>query len=216
MIIMGRVDRVPDDERAVFHALNDLPRWVGFVVEPVMQLGWYGSVLIAAVAAIAIGFWTHHPRRGAIAGLALGAGGTAAYLIARVAKHLVNRGRPGSMLEEVRIRGAAAAGLGFPSGHSAVSAAIVLVVLPYLIWRWRWALLALPLVVAFARIYVGAHLPLDVVAGLAIGAICAAVVNLALGVPPPPQRVPVSPATGGPPGDEPIPPPEEAPLGAQR
>jgi undecaprenyl-diphosphatase len=120
------------------------------------------------------------------------------------------------VLEEVRIRGAAAAGLGFPSGHSAVSAAIVLIVLPYLIWRWRWALLALPLVVAFARIYVGAHLPLDVVAGLAIGALCAAIVNLAIGVPPAPLRAPTAPTAGEPPGDEPVPPPEEAPLGARR
>ncbi len=215
-LVMGRADRVPDAERDVFHSINELPGWLRLVVEPVMQLGWFGSVLIAAVAAIAIGFATRHPRRGAIAGLAVGLAGTGGYLAARLAKHAVNRGRPGSMLEEVRIRGAAAAGLGFPSGHSAVSAAIVLLVLPYLIWRWRWALLALPLVVAFARIYVGAHLPLDVVAGLAIGALCASIVNLAIGVPPGPLRAPTAPAAGEPPGDEPVPPPEEAPLGARR
>jgi glycosyltransferase 2 family protein len=217
LLVMGRVDRVPDEERAVFHAINGLPGWLGSVVEPVMQLGWYGAVLIAAVAAIAVGFLTHHPRRGAIAGLAIGLAGTGAYLAARLAKHLVNRGRPGSMLEEVRIRGAAASGLGFPSGHSAVSAAIVLVVIPYLIWRWRWALLVLPLTVAFARIYVGAHLPLDVVAGLAIGVIAACVVNLGLGVPPRPVRAPAPPeGRASPPHTEPVPPPEEAPLGAPR
>ena len=209
-IVMGRVDRVPDAERSVFHAINDLPGWIGHVVEPVMQLGWYGSVLIAAVLAIAIGLLTKHPRAGAVCGLAIGLSGTGAYLAARLAKHIVNRGRPASMLQEVRIRGAAPAGLGFPSGHSAVSTAIVLVVVPYLMWRWRWALLALPPVVAFARVYVGAHLPLDVVAGLAIGVMCASIVNLAFGVPPRPARAPATPGT------EPVPPPDEAPIGARR
>jgi glycosyltransferase 2 family protein len=218
-LVMGRVDRVPQVERDVFHAINDLPGWLGALVEPVMQLGWYGAVLIVAAAAIVVGFLSRHPRRGAALGLAVGLAGTGAYLAARLAKHVVDRGRPGSMLEEVRIRGAAASGLGFPSGHSAVAAAIVLVVIPYLIWRWRWVLLALPLIVAFARIYVGAHLPLDVVAGLGIGAICASVMNLAIGVPPVPHREPVEPRAGGATGeedDEPVPPPREAPLGAPR
>ena len=216
-LVMGRIDRVPDEERAVFHAINDLPGWIRTPIEPVMQLGWYGAVLIVAVGCVLAGFLTRHPRRGAAVALAVGLAGTGAYLAARVAKHMVDRGRPGDMLQEVRIRGAAASGLGFPSGHAAVSAAIVLVVLPYLLWRWRWALLALPLVVAFARVYVGAHLPLDVVAGLGIGAVCACLMNLAIGVPPRPTLSVEPPEEPGePPEVEAVPPPEEAPLGAPR
>ena len=216
-LIMGSVDRVPDEEREVFHAINELPGWIRAPIEPVMQLGWFGSVLIAAVVCLLVGFATRHPRRGAAAAMAVGLAGTGAYLAARLAKHLVNRGRPGSMLEEVRIRGAAASGLGFPSGHAAVSAAIVLVILPYLIWRWRWVILALPLIVAFARVYVGAHLPLDVVAGLGIGAICASLMNLAIGVPPRPAiAMEARSDPDEPPDMEPVPPPDEAPLGAGR
>jgi membrane-associated phospholipid phosphatase len=217
LLIMGRADRVADEERAVFHAVNDLPAWLRTVVEPVMQLGWFGAVLIVSVGALAIGFLTHRPRRGAAVALAVGVAGGGAYLVAKLAKHAVNRGRPGDMLQEVRIRGVPASGLGFPSGHAAVSTAIVLVILPYLVWRWRWALLALPLIVAFARVYVGAHLPLDVVAGVAIGAVCASVMNLALGVPPRPVlmvRPPDEPDE--PPTIEPAPVPDEAPLGAPR
>ena len=214
-LVMGRVDRVPEEERSAFHAVNDLPGWLRPIVEPLMQLGWFGTILIVAVGAIVVGLATHHPRRGAVLGLAVGLAGTGAYLAARLGKEMVNRGRPGSMLEEVRIRGAAAAGLGFPSGHAAVSAAIVLVVIPYLVWRWRWALLALPLIVAFARVYVGAHLPLDVLAGLAIGAMCACAINLAIGVPPRPVRGPVS-EGGESSGEDAMPPPEEAPLGSSR
>lgn len=217
--LMGRTDRVPDEERAVFHALNDLPGWLRTPIQPLMQSGWFGTVLIVAVGAILLGFLSHHPRRGAVAALAVGLAGTGAYLLARLAKHLVGRGRPGDMLNEVNIRGAAASGLGFPSGHAAVSMALVLVILPYLLWRWRWALLALPLIVAFARVYVGAHLPLDVLAGAGIGALAGSVVNLAIGVPPRPARVVTpedTPATVEEPPSEPVPPPEEAPLGAPR
>jgi membrane-associated phospholipid phosphatase len=219
-LMMGRTDRVADEERAVFHAVNDLPGWMRAPIEPVMQSGWFGAVLIAAIGAVLVGFLTRHPRRGAVAAMAIALAGTAAYVLARLAKHLVGRGRPGDMLEEVRIRGAAASGLGFPSGHAAVSMALILVILPYVLWRWRWALLAIPLIVAVARVYVGAHLPLDVVAGAGIGALAASLTNLAVGVPPRPERV-VMPSEGPPaaveesPG-EPVPPPEEAPLGAQR
>ena len=216
-LVMGRVDRVPEQERSVFHSVNELPGWLRPIVEPLMQLGWFGSILIVAVGAIVVGLATRHPSRGAVIGLAVGLAGTGAYLAAKLGKDVVNRGRPGSMLEEVRIRGAAAAGLGYPSGHAAVSAAIVLVLVPYLVWRWRWALLTLPLIVAFARIYVGAHLPLDVAAGLAIGTMLACVTNLAIGVPPRPLRGSTREGgSGEPSGQTAIPPPEEAPLGSSR
>ena len=53
--------------------------------------------------------------------------------------------------------------------------------------------------------YVGAHLPLDVVAGLGIGAVCASLMNLAIGVPPRPALAVEPPATRGePPEVEPV------------
>jgi undecaprenyl-diphosphatase len=43
--------------------------------------------------------------------------------------------------------------------------------------------LAVPLIVGFARVYVGAHLPLDVVGGWAIGVTVSCGVHLIFGVP---------------------------------
>lgn len=61
----------------------------------------------------------------------------------------------------------------FPSGHaqSAFGAALLL---GELFRRLRWPLLAVAALIALSRIYVGAHFPLDVLAGAAIGAACAA------------------------------------------
>lgn len=56
----------------------------------------------------------------------------------------------------------------FPSGHSAMFAALATSIFPY--HRWLSLLVAfLALLIGFSRIYVGVHYPLDVLAGFCIG-----------------------------------------------
>jgi undecaprenyl-diphosphatase len=115
----------------------------------------------------------------------LPASGLLAYGVAKIAKQSVRAGRPLDVFGkgEVIVRGAAQIGFGYPSGHSAVSAALAFGLLPYLPARYRWWILVVPLTVGFARVYVGAHLPLDIVGGWAIGIACAFAVHLAVGRP---------------------------------
>jgi undecaprenyl-diphosphatase len=69
----------------------------------------------------------------------------------------------------VTTRGPAETGLGFPSGHSAVAFTLASVVAPELPVPLRPAVFGWAAVVGWSRLYVGAHLPLDVLGGAAIG-----------------------------------------------
>ena len=73
-------------------------------------------------------------------------------------------------------------GLGYPSGHAAVS--LTLAVLVFQGWGLELQLagLAAAAVTGAARIYVGAHLPLDVVGGFAIAVVVGAVAVAGLAV----------------------------------
>jgi undecaprenyl-diphosphatase len=69
------------------------------------------------------------------------------------------------------------------SGHIAVVTSLALVAWPWLP-RWgRWAAGLAVAAVFLTRMYVGAHLPLDMVGGAALGVTVGALVRLLLGVP---------------------------------
>jgi glycosyltransferase 2 family protein len=74
-------------------------------------------------------------------------------------------------------------GAGFPSGHAAVAGALAFAVIGYLSRPWIIASFALAAIVLFGRVYIGAHFPLDVLGGFALGAAAAATVHLVWGVP---------------------------------
>ncbi len=88
----------------------------------------------------------------------------------KLVKPLVARGRPAALLGDVRVRGRAQTGLGFPSGRGAVSTTIALLI-PWTDPAARRVALAGAAVVGTAQVDVGARLPLGVVGGLAIGAL---------------------------------------------
>lgn len=164
-------------ERDVFRVINDHTVLPFMVVWTIMQLGNFLAVPAVALAAAAWRRWR----------LAIGmlAGGVITYYLAKVVKGIVERGRPASVLDDVHIRGTAALGRGFVSGHAAVVTLLVVLAWPYLGRRGRMVVVALAVFVCLARIYVGAHLPLDVVGGAALGLAVAALVRLVLGRPPP-------------------------------
>lgn len=164
-----------------FRLLNDLPGWLDGPVRIVTQLGWIGAVPLAAVVAL-------FARRRRLA-VDLTMAGVAAWVLAKVVKDLAHRGRPGVLLEDVILRGVPSVGHGFVSGHAAVAAALATVASGHVSRRTRRVLWALVWLVGAARIYSGAHLPLDVVGGAVLGWVLGAGVHLLRGTPAHPPSV---------------------------
>jgi undecaprenyl-diphosphatase len=77
--------------------------------------------------------------------------------------------------------------------------AITIILLAYLGRPWQIAALVLAIVVPIARMYVAAHLPLDLIGGAALGIAVTSAVNLAIGVP---ARAPTENTRAGPNTDE--------------
>jgi membrane-associated phospholipid phosphatase len=167
--------RVPAAEAALFRVLNGTTVLPFVLVWPVMQLG---NVLVVPVSALVAAAF----RRWRLA-VELLVAGTVTYLAAKVVKGIWPRGRPDGLLTDVVIRGEEALGRGFVSGHAATLTALAAVAWPWLGRRGRVAVVVLATVVCLARVYVGAHLPLDVVGGAGLGLAVAGLVRLLLGRP---------------------------------
>jgi membrane-associated phospholipid phosphatase len=165
-------------EVAIFQAINGLP---GGLRPFLWVLNQYGTAVTIPVAtAIALLF-----RKWLLA-MSLAISGLAVYWLAKVIKEYVARGRPATFLEGVVERETFSPGsLGYPSGHAAVAWAITLIVLAYVGRPWQIAAIVLAVVVPVVRMYVAAHLPLDLIGGAALGVTVASVVNLLFGVPTP-------------------------------
>ena len=160
-----------DLEVGLFRAVNRLPDELRAYVWPLMQYGTFITIPLLALLAIAF----RRPRLG----VALLLAGVVVYLLALVVKEIVDRGRPAALVDGVHAREVFGPdSLGFPSGHAAVATALTVVVAAHLSRRWAIAAVAVALVVFFGRMYVGAHLPLDLIGGAALGAIAGGVANL--------------------------------------
>ena len=167
--ILARRAITPTEIR-IFRWANGLPDEAFRAVWGPMQYGTFGAV--PALAALALA------RRRFGLDSAVAAAGTTAWVLAKAVKPIVGRGRPAAILTDVRERGKEEGDLGFPSGHAAVSAALTVVIWPRVDGGWRLACTALAGFVPLARMYVGAHLPLDTVGGSALGVVVGCLVDL--------------------------------------
>jgi len=155
---------VPVWERRTCSAVNDLPDALAPFVWLPMQFG----SLTAPFALGALSYWRN--RRAQPATSMIAAGFTA-WVTAKGVKKLVGRGRPHDFDSETNLRlwTEIDGSLGFVSGHAAVATAVAGIIHRYAPSGYAAVAYGLAGVVALSRIYVGAHLPIDVVGGAALG-----------------------------------------------
>jgi undecaprenyl-diphosphatase len=168
---------ISSGEARVFHSINGLPGWLYWLLWLPMQLG---NLVVGTAAGLLVAW--------AVGDLAVAIGVVVAmglklvverFVRKKMAGHLQIRQRPGTSEVGAVLRGdVPSSGMSFPSGHIILVAAISCVVAPALPAAWWWVPALLTLLVMLGRVYVGAHNPLDVTAGLGAGLVVGGVLAL--------------------------------------
>ena len=166
-------------EQRVFHAVNGLPAWLYVPLWLPMQLG---NLVVGLLSGLAVAWWAGSIGLAVAVVVATGMKLVTERLIRKeMGKWLQVRQRPGTSEPGAVLRGGdvPASGASFPSGHVILAAAVACVTATAFARPWEVIPFVLAFLVAFGRVFVGAHNPLDVTAGagagLLVGGVLAAI-----------------------------------------
>lgn len=151
-------------ERQTYTAINNLPDALAPFVWVPMQFG-------SLTSPLAIGSVAYVTTRRSDPAVSIIAAGVTAWIAAKVVKKVVGRGRPFDSDPHTSLRlGTDTIGsLGFVSGHAAVAMAVASVLSRHTSPTLGTAFYGLACLAGVSRVYVGAHWPIDVIGGLALG-----------------------------------------------
>jgi undecaprenyl-diphosphatase len=146
--------------------------WLDPVMSALSLLGQAGTIWILLGAIVVL----RQPRLAPMLWQIVLAILVAQIVVDHMVKPLVARGRPFDVIAGVRVLGPHPTTYSFPSGHAA-SAVAGAYLLSLMLARHRWAPWLLAIGIAFSRIYIGVHYPLDVAGGMLTGWAVAVVVT---------------------------------------
>ncbi|MGI8433943.1 MAG: phosphatase PAP2 family protein [Nocardioidaceae bacterium] len=156
------------DDR-LFFAINDLARNTGWLHPVLVDFAKYGVVLFGLLLLAGL-FYARSRDSRTLA--AAGWSGVATLIALGVNQPVVNsvhEARPYETHPGILLLVSRSVDYSFPSDHGVMAGAVAAGL--FLVWRRLGALaLAAALLMAFARVYVAAHYPWDVLAGLLLGA----------------------------------------------
>lgn len=149
-------------------------------------LSHFGGFKFLLIILVVIIIYAHIKRKETLKNMAILSLGALLFAGALTAglKYLVHEPRPSVILDNVRVLFVENDPFAFPSGHSASTWAVVM----FLVLNMKelaekhykvidTALIVFAIAIPFSRMYVGVHLPFDVLAGCIIGICCALIVN---------------------------------------
>ncbi len=157
-------------DRTIFRWINDLSGHSTVIDDWWKFYAKAGIVLFAVLLLLAYFDARRNDDHEALAA-SIWAGGAAlvALGIGQLIGRTVGRARPYDTLDHVHLLVARTTDFSFPSDHATVAGAVAVGIL---LANRRWGTVAMisAALMAFARVYVGAHYPGDVLAGLLLGA----------------------------------------------
>lgn len=166
-------DHISDLERHIFALSQQGPDWLSAGLHFLTNSGYMIIISVFAIFALR----TVRIRLLLMSLLAL----ASAWWVSDVLKVLFDRGRPAEVLQNFSFNNLFPELMtnGFPSGHAASSAAWATVVALQVPLRWSWVAIVAAVVIGYSRLHLGAHLPLDVLGGWALGLVIGFMVQLA-------------------------------------
>ena len=176
------MNTTPGFDRSLFLHINAFARHTGWLHEPMRLFAADGVVLFGILLLVA---WWRARSLGALSVTRALLSPVAVLVAVALNQPLVHHfaeQRPFVAYPNALLLVSHSADPGFPSDHATMVGAVAVGVIAST-WRpglrWLGSLTAvLALLMCFARVYVGVHYPLDVIAGLVVGGLVAAVVVL--------------------------------------